>query len=198
MGDDKVDAGTLAYMAPECLDKVAASTSPAIDVWAIGCMLFTMIFGHLPFYSSNERDLIKLIRESPIKFPKDHPITPMGKEVIKAMLTKDPLKRIQLIDFVTLDYNTMSEQDFEKHYAMAKDEHDEVKKKADAEEEVKQHELLMSKLDLEQKRPLQPPGGGLGGKKLGPPKSPRQKRDKSAGKERKSKPAGMKKAKSGK
>ena len=66
MGDDKVDAGTLAYMAPECLEKVAASTSPAIDVWAIGCMLFTMIYGFLPFYSSNERDLIKLIRESPL------------------------------------------------------------------------------------------------------------------------------------
>ena len=63
MGDDKVDAGTLAYMAPECLEKVAASTSPAIDVWAIGCMLFTMIFGHLPFYASNERDMIKMIRE---------------------------------------------------------------------------------------------------------------------------------------
>ena len=64
----------------------------------------------------------------------------MGKEVIKSMLTKDPTKRIALIDFVTLDYNTMSEADFEKHYAQAQEEHEEYKKKADAEEEVKQHE----------------------------------------------------------
>lgn len=63
MGDDKVDAGTLAYMAPECLEKVAASTSPAIDVWAIGVMLFTMIYGYLPFYSGDERELIKRIKE---------------------------------------------------------------------------------------------------------------------------------------
>jgi len=42
---DKVDAGTLAYMAPECLDKVAADTTPAIDVWAIGIMFFAMIYG---------------------------------------------------------------------------------------------------------------------------------------------------------
>ena len=48
---DKVDAGTLAYMAPECLEKVAATSSPAIDVWALGCMYYTMIFGTLPFYS---------------------------------------------------------------------------------------------------------------------------------------------------
>lgn len=56
------------------------------------------------------------------------------------MLMKDPSKRIQLIDFVTLDYNTMSEQDFEKHYQQAAEEHAEYKMKADAEEEVKQHE----------------------------------------------------------
>ena len=48
---EKVDAGTLAYMAPECLEKVAAHSNPAIDVWALGCMYYTMIFGTLPFYS---------------------------------------------------------------------------------------------------------------------------------------------------
>jgi serine/threonine protein kinase len=49
MGGDKVDAGTLMYMAPECLDKVAANTTPAIDVWAIGVMFYAMLFGELPF-----------------------------------------------------------------------------------------------------------------------------------------------------
>ena len=45
MGGDKVDAGTLLYMAPEGLDRVAAETSPAIDVWAIGVMFYTMLYG---------------------------------------------------------------------------------------------------------------------------------------------------------
>lgn len=76
---EKVDAGTLSYMAPECLEKVAAATSPAIDCWAIGIMLYTMIFGTLPFYAGDERALVKLIKESPVKFPKDQPITAMGK-----------------------------------------------------------------------------------------------------------------------
>lgn len=51
MASEKVDAGTLAYMAPETLEKVAAATSPAIDVWALGVMYYTMIYGTLPFYS---------------------------------------------------------------------------------------------------------------------------------------------------
>lgn len=59
VGEEKVDAGTLAYMAPECLEKVAADTTPAIDVWAIGIMYFAMIYGTLPFQADNERDLVK-------------------------------------------------------------------------------------------------------------------------------------------
>ena len=49
VASDKVDAGTLAYMAPECLEKVAAETTPAIDVWAIGVMFYAMVYGELPF-----------------------------------------------------------------------------------------------------------------------------------------------------
>lgn len=75
VASEKVDAGTLAYMAPESLDKTAANSSPAIDVWAIGCMFYTMIFGTLPFHSGTEKDLIKMIRQDKVKFLKDTPIT---------------------------------------------------------------------------------------------------------------------------
>ena len=66
MGGDKVDAGTLSYMAPECLDKVAAATSPSIDVWAIGVMFYAMLFGELPFDCADEKLLIKSIKEDKI------------------------------------------------------------------------------------------------------------------------------------
>jgi len=36
-------------MAPECLERLAADTTPAIDVWAIGVMLYALIYGSLPF-----------------------------------------------------------------------------------------------------------------------------------------------------
>ena len=51
MANDKVDAGTVAYMAPECLEKHSANSAPAIDVWSLGIMYYTMVFGTLPFYS---------------------------------------------------------------------------------------------------------------------------------------------------
>ena len=59
VANDKVDAGTLAYMAPETLQKHAADTTPAIDVWAIGIMFYAMIFGTLPFLSANEKELVR-------------------------------------------------------------------------------------------------------------------------------------------
>lgn len=64
VAEEKVDAGTLSYMAPETLEKVAADTSPAIDVWAIGVMMYAMVYGSLPFSGVikgefNEKELIR-------------------------------------------------------------------------------------------------------------------------------------------
>ena len=79
---DKVDSGTLAYMSPECLDG-DRKTSAAIDVWAIGIMFYTLVYGELPFYGNTERELIKKIINDPIKFNNKYPISQMGKDVIK-------------------------------------------------------------------------------------------------------------------
>ena len=62
-------------MAPECLDKTAADTTPAIDVWAIGIMFYAMVYGTLPFLHENEKELVRMIRNDPLKFPKNHPVT---------------------------------------------------------------------------------------------------------------------------
>ena len=52
--NEKVDAGSIAYMPPEVLDGSRTETTPAIDVWAIGLMLYSMLFGHLPFWGESE------------------------------------------------------------------------------------------------------------------------------------------------
>lgn len=79
VGGDKVDAGTLLYMAPECLDKVAAETSTAIDVWAIGVMFYAMLFGRLPFNHDEEKELIKSIKHDQVKFPSSVSVTDGAK-----------------------------------------------------------------------------------------------------------------------
>lgn len=137
VAQEKVDAGTVSYMAPECLEKVAADTTPAIDVWAIGVMYYAMIFGTLPFQGSNERELVKSIKTDPIKFPKTSPITPEGKEVIKSMLHKDPTKRIELIEFVTQPYNTMEDDEFLQKYEEVKAQWEQQKAKTEEQEEQK-------------------------------------------------------------
>lgn len=76
VGDEKVDAGTYAYMAPECFDKGGAKTSPSIDVWAIGIMFYTMVYGTLPFMGKDEKELIHKITTENVRFPtKEVPIT---------------------------------------------------------------------------------------------------------------------------
>lgn len=137
---DKVDAGTLTYMAPECLERVAANTTPAIDVWAIGVMFYAMIFGTLPFSAATEKELVKQIKNDPVRFPKTAPITPEGKEVIKSMLQKDPTKRVELIEFVTWPYNTMEDEEFEEKYEEVKAAWEEQKAKTEEEEEQKLQE----------------------------------------------------------
>ena len=37
----------------------------------------------------------------------------MGKEMLNAMLEKDPTKRIELIDFVQSEYNIIDDEEFE-------------------------------------------------------------------------------------
>jgi serine/threonine protein kinase len=51
---DKQDAGSVCYMAPESLMGKAIESSPSMDVWAIGIMLYSMLFGNLPFFHDDE------------------------------------------------------------------------------------------------------------------------------------------------
>jgi serine/threonine protein kinase len=47
--NDKTDAGTLRFMAPEVLGGLDLKASPAIDIWALGIMLYCMLFYKFPF-----------------------------------------------------------------------------------------------------------------------------------------------------
>ena len=81
-----------------------------------------MIYGKLPFSSENERDLVKMIKCDNVRFPKSVPITPQGKDVIKRMLDKESKKRLELIEFVQMDYAIMDEEEFDIINKKAQDE----------------------------------------------------------------------------
>ena len=53
-------------MAPELTKKVPYNGA-AVDVWAIGIMLYQMVVGKLPFRATNEPELYRLIQQG--KYP---------------------------------------------------------------------------------------------------------------------------------
>jgi serine/threonine protein kinase len=109
---DKVDAGSIAYMPPEAL-KGQAKTDPSIDVWAIGIMYYAMLFGHLPWWGDTEDEFVDKIINAPLKFDPSVPITAECKDLLKGMMNKDPEKRYQLMDIMTMPYFIMDEYDLE-------------------------------------------------------------------------------------
>ena len=63
---EKIQAGSLKYMAPELLVGHTES-SAAIDIWSLGLILYALVLGTLPYRSANKDELKKMIIEQPIK-----------------------------------------------------------------------------------------------------------------------------------
>lgn len=64
---EKVNAGSLKYMSPELLLGHTQS-SPAIDVWSMGIILFGLITGEVPFVAATREELKKFIIKQELKF----------------------------------------------------------------------------------------------------------------------------------
>lgn len=61
-------AGTPAFMSPEQAHG-APDLSPACDVYALGGVLYMIIFGHHPYEEMGAREVLRLVREGPPPFP---------------------------------------------------------------------------------------------------------------------------------
>ncbi len=65
---DGMVAGTPAFMAPEQA-RGAADLTPSCDVYALGGVLYMIIFGHHPYEEMGAREVLRLVREGPPPFP---------------------------------------------------------------------------------------------------------------------------------
>ena len=52
---EKTEAGTFKYMAPEVLKGDINLANPGMDIWAVGVMMFMMLYGYHPFMTEKER-----------------------------------------------------------------------------------------------------------------------------------------------
>ena len=91
----KKRAGTLYTMAPEVFSKIGASY-PA-DVWAVGVVIFVLLFGQYPFGPGNSTrdEMIMDILENDPVFPEEKAIlTTHLKDLLMRIFEKNPEKRL--------------------------------------------------------------------------------------------------------
>lgn len=93
---EKSKAGTLRYMAPEVLSGRNIEARASLDVWSMGCILFALVCGQLPFDGRTARDIISKIRKGHWKFPEDSCISRRCENVIRKMLVVDYRERASI------------------------------------------------------------------------------------------------------
>ena len=92
---DSSNAGSLLYLAPEVLSRTDNTSTPALDIWSIGCILYVLLTGIHPFQATNTREAMKLILNC--RYPDLPPfVTLPWKRLIKGILRKNPAKRWNL------------------------------------------------------------------------------------------------------
>ncbi|CAI4038913.1 hypothetical protein SMKI_06G2650 [Saccharomyces mikatae IFO 1815] len=103
----KTFCGTLAYVAPEVIRGKDSSASPdeyeerneyssLVDMWSMGCLVYVILTGHLPFSGSTQDQLYKQIgrgsyHEGPLK---DFRISEEARDFIDSLLQVDPSNRL--------------------------------------------------------------------------------------------------------
>ncbi|XP_051539810.1 serine/threonine-protein kinase PLK2-like [Myxocyprinus asiaticus] len=92
--------GTPNYLSPEVLNKQGHGCES--DVWALGCVMYTMLLGRPPFETTNLKETYRCIREAQYSMPSS--LSPQAKHLISSMLAKNPEDRPQLEEFLCHDF----------------------------------------------------------------------------------------------
>lgn len=82
--------GSRLYLAPEMVK--GQGFSPASDIFAIGLVLYEMIFGDVPYTATDEKTLYEQIRNMAVEMPEE--ISKDAEDLILKLLIKDPEKRL--------------------------------------------------------------------------------------------------------
>jgi [calcium/calmodulin-dependent protein kinase] kinase len=96
-GEMKTDksAGSPAFMPPElCVAKHGHVSGRAADIWSMGCTLYCLRFGRIPFEKHGMIELYQAIRMDEVKFDSD--CNEDLQDLLHRLLEKDPKKRIDI------------------------------------------------------------------------------------------------------
>lgn len=93
--------GTVRYTAPELIGGEGYNES--VDIWGVGVIFFLLLTGEYPFDGSNKENIFKRIKEKAIHYQK-HGLNKKATALLKALLEKDPDKRMELEDILEDPY----------------------------------------------------------------------------------------------
>uniref|UniRef100_A0A8C9T7X4 Serine/threonine-protein kinase PLK n=1 Tax=Scleropages formosus TaxID=113540 RepID=A0A8C9T7X4_SCLFO len=98
----KTLCGTPNYIAPEVLCKKGHSFE--VDIWSLGCILYTLLVGKPPFETSCLKETYIRIKKNDYTIPRH--INPTAASLIKRMLHADPTLRPAIGDLLTDEFFT--------------------------------------------------------------------------------------------
>ena len=84
--------GTPLYVSPEMLHET--KSLPASDLWALGCIIYRMHVGVVPFEDKSETATFDKILNRQLEFPSSANLSDATKDVIDKLLQVNPFKRL--------------------------------------------------------------------------------------------------------
>ena len=93
-GGDRRDTfvGTPLYVSPEMLEDT--KSTPASDLWALGCIIYRMHVGNVPFADETEARIFEKILNRELVFPDIANLDEKTKDIIDRLLQVNPIKRL--------------------------------------------------------------------------------------------------------
>ena len=90
----KTICGTPNYLAPEIVNNNGHSYE--VDVWSLGVVMYTLLYGRPPFETSDVKKTYKRIKECQYTFSEDINVSSSVRNLISRVLVVDVTKRLTL------------------------------------------------------------------------------------------------------
>nr|AML79305.1 putative LOV domain-containing protein [Poliomintha bustamanta] len=84
--------GTEEYIAPEII--TGAGHTSAVDWWALGILLYEMLYGYTPFRGKTRQKTFANILHKDLRFPRSKEVSLHGKQLMYRLLHRDPKNRL--------------------------------------------------------------------------------------------------------
>jgi serine/threonine protein kinase len=85
-------------MPPELFTQKNVGASPGLDVWSLGCILYALVVGKIPFRGETVADIKNKIVNEKYTFPSDLKLSDEVRDLLSRMLEKEPEKRASIYE----------------------------------------------------------------------------------------------------